>query len=55
MGLNKLNRILKAQVTELAKKQPLKSDEHVVTGVKLAAGGFGPRFYINGQSPKERF
>ena len=53
MPLTKLDCILKTEVTELAKKQPLKGNEQIITGVKPATGSFGPRFYIAGQGQKE--
>ncbi|HKI46070.1 MAG TPA: aminotransferase class I/II-fold pyridoxal phosphate-dependent enzyme, partial [Balneolales bacterium] len=53
MPLSKLDQILKEQLAQLARNQPLKGHELVIAGMKPADGNFGPRFYIAGQGQKE--
>ncbi len=53
MGLEKLNRILQAQLKELDHTGTSKRRESVITGIKPAANGFGPRYLLAGQGNKE--
>lgn len=53
MALLRLNKILSETVKELETRQPLKGNEHVITGLKKAENGFGPRYYLQGYEKKE--
>ncbi len=53
MPLDRLGAVLTAHVDSLEKAGTAKGAEHVVVGVKQAAGERGPRFLLEGQGDKE--
>ncbi len=53
MSVKKLDRLLTQSLDELREKGTLKGKEMVITGVKLAKGKKGPRYYIEGEGDKE--
>jgi glycine C-acetyltransferase len=48
MSLGKLDRLLARWIDELSAKGTFKGDEHVITGVKPAGSGIGPRYFLQG-------
>ncbi len=48
MSLGRLESLLARQLDELAGKGTLKGDERVITGVKPAGNGLGPRYFLEG-------
>ena len=53
MGLGKLSVLLAGSLEDLQRQGIGKGAEHVVTGIKLPAGGHGPRCYLAGQGKRE--
>jgi len=52
-SIDKLNKVLTANVTELTASGRAKGAEMVVTGIKPAQGTYGPRYYLEGFGKKE--
>lgn len=48
MSLKKLAPLLTDKLTELQKQGLCKGNEKIVTGIKAAADGFGPRYFLEG-------
>ncbi len=48
MSLKKLEPLLTAKLTQLQQQGLCKGNEKVITGMKAAADGFGPRFFLQG-------
>jgi len=53
MGLDKLNKVLEAELKYLKEKGVLKGEEDVITGIKPGKNGYGPRYTIRGYEDKE--
>ncbi|MDY6786530.1 MAG: aminotransferase class I/II-fold pyridoxal phosphate-dependent enzyme, partial [candidate division WOR-3 bacterium] len=53
MAIEKLNKVLKDNVSELEERGTAKGAEMVLTGVKQAEGQYGPRFFVEGYGDKE--
>ncbi|MEA1965475.1 MAG: aminotransferase class I/II-fold pyridoxal phosphate-dependent enzyme [Candidatus Aerophobetes bacterium] len=53
MSLSKIEKVLSRELNELKQRGSLKGEETVVTGVKQAQGGKGPRYFIRGYGDKE--
>lgn len=53
MALDKLEAICMATLADLRSKGTLKGKEKIITGVKQAQGGKGPRYYLAGHGRKE--
>jgi len=53
MPLTKIEKVLSRELDELRGKGTLKGEETVVTGVKEAQGGKGPRYFIEGYADRE--
>jgi len=53
MSLNKIEKVLSNTLDELKERGSLKGDETVITGVKEAGKGKGPRYFIQGYGNKE--
>ncbi len=49
MSLTKVEKQLKSALKTLAKEKRLKGEEKVITGIKPAKAGFGPRYLIDGE------
>lgn len=48
MSLKKLEPLLTAKLTQLQQQGLCKGNEKVITGMKAAGGGFGPRYFLQG-------
>ena len=53
MSIKALERVLKESLNDLKKKGTFKGKETLITGIKPAEAGKGPRYYIEGQGDKE--
>ena len=53
MSLKQLENILSKKLNDLKAKGTLKGEEKVITGIKEARDGFGPRYLLAGQGEKE--
>lgn len=53
MSLKQIENILSEKLNDLKAKGTLKGEEKVVTGIKEAKDGFGPRYLLAGQGEKE--
>lgn len=53
MSLDRVSRILDARLDELRQKGISKGAEHIISGVKPAAGGRGPLCYLEGYGNRE--
>ena len=53
MSLKQIENILSAKLNDLKAKGTLKGEEKVITGIKGAKDGFGPRYLLAGQGEKE--
>lgn len=53
MSLGKLEPLLVKSIEELAAQQPLKGNELVISGIKAAQAGCGPRCYLAGHGSRE--
>ena len=53
MSLDRVSRILDARLDELRQKGISKGAEHIISGVKPAAGGRGPRCHLEGYGKRE--
>lgn len=53
MATERLDKVLNQNLQELAKTSILKGNEMVITGVKPAENGKGPRYFIEGAGDKE--
>lgn len=52
MSLRQIEKILSEKLNDLKIKGTLKGDEKVITGIKEAMDGFGPRYLLAGQGDK---
>lgn len=53
MSLVKIEKILSKELDELKERGTFKRDETVITGIKQAQGGKGPRYFVEGYGDKE--
>ena len=53
MSIKALERVLNESLNDLKKKGTLKGKETLITGIKPAEPGKGPRYYIEGEGKKE--
>jgi len=53
MSIQALERVLNESLNDLKKKGTFKGKETLITGIKPAEAGKGPRYYIEGQGDKE--
>lgn len=53
MSLNKIEKVLSNTLDELKERGSLKGEETVITGIKKAGEGKGPRYFIQGYGDKE--
>lgn len=53
MSLSKIEPLFAAKVASLRELGVNKGDEKIITGIKPAANGFGPRYFLIGQGDKE--
>jgi glycine C-acetyltransferase len=53
MSMKALERVLNESLNDLKKKGTFKGKETLITGIKSAEPGRGPRYYIEGQGKKE--
>lgn len=53
MSVSKLEAVLQNRYNDLKERGILKGEESVITGVRAAAGGKGPRYFIKGYGDKE--
>ena len=53
MSMKALERVLNESLNDLKRKGTFKGKETLITGIKSAEPGRGPRYYIEGQGEKE--